>query len=300
MIRKLLIALLVLIVLAAGLFFWGVAKFRSEPIATLESMSRITLRAYGADRHEISTSAGKLVYFTVGSGPTVVLVHGANDQAGLWSRTVARLRSDYRFVIPDMPGHGESDPPTGAIPFELLLEGLDAVVDAESGGQPVAIAGNSLGGWLAQIYTLEHPERVRALVLENSGGLSVPDYSGPSLMPTNREEARAAFRATIVRSGSIPDYVVDDFVRRAPNSQVARMAAEPFDRWLLDDRLAELSLPVTLIWGEKDGVLPLDYAQRLAAAIPGAELRTIPDCGHIPHNECPDEFARELSGALGR
>ncbi|MCA1734416.1 MAG: alpha/beta fold hydrolase, partial [Acidobacteria bacterium] len=74
----------------------------------------------------------------------------------------------------------------------------------------------------------------------------------------------------------------------------------PFDRWLLDDRLAELSLPVTLIWGEKDGILPLDYAQRLAAAIPGAELRTIPDCGHIPHNECPEEFARELSGALGQ
>ena len=53
MIRKLLIALLLLIVVAAGLFFWGVMKFRSEPIATLESMSRLTLRAYGADRHEI-------------------------------------------------------------------------------------------------------------------------------------------------------------------------------------------------------------------------------------------------------
>jgi pimeloyl-ACP methyl ester carboxylesterase len=300
MIRKLLIALLVLIVVAAGLFFWGVMRFRSEPIATLESMSRITLRAYGAERHEIPTSAGKLVYFTVGSGPTVVLVHGANDQAGLWSRTVARLSKEYRFVIPDLPGHGQSDPSAGPIPFELLLEGLEAVIAAESGAQPVAIAGNSLGGWLAQIYTLENPDRVRALVLENSGGLSLPDYSGPSLLPRNREEARAAFRATIARSGGIPDYVVDDFVRRAPNSQVARMAAEPFDRWLLDDRLGELSLPVTLIWGEKDGVLPIDYARRLAAAIPGAELRTIPECGHIPHHECPEEFARELSGALDR
>lgn len=300
MLRKILIAVLVLIVLAVGVFLWGVVKFRAEPIATLETMSRLALRSYGADRHELRTSHGRVVYFTAGSGPTVVLVHGANDQAGLWSRTVARLRDNYRFVIIDLPGHGESDPETGPITFEMLIAGLDAVVQKESGGSPVTMVGNSLGGWLAMIYTLDRPGIVDHLVLENSGGLSAPEYSGPTLLPTTLEEGRAAFRATIARSRPIPDYVVEDFVRRAPESQIARMAGQPFESWVIDDRISDLKVPVTLIWGEKDGVLPLEYARRLEAAIPDATLQTIPDCGHIPHNECPEEFAAELAGALSR
>lgn len=298
MLRKILIGVVVLILAVAAAFIWFIARFRSQPMATLETMSRVSLRFYGADRHEIDGPGGRLVYFTAGEGPTVVLIHGVGDQAGLWGRTVARLKDDYRFVILDLPGHGESAPSTGPLDFPMMLEAIDRVAKVESGGERVALAGNSLGGWLAALYATEHPERVRALVLENAGGLSW-QYTGPSLLPKTRAEARELFNATIVRT-PIPDYIVDDFVRRVPASPAARMAGADFGRWLLDARLASLSMPVSLIWGESDKVTPLDYARKMQGAIPGSTLKTIPRCGHIPHNECPDEFAAALREALAR
>lgn len=276
---------------------WGLISFRSHPIASLEKMSRLSLRLGGGEKHSIDTPSGTLVYWTVGKGPTVFLIHGANDQAGLWSKSVARLKDSYRFVMPDMPGHGESDPATGPIRFEMMLSAIEALKAKESPDAPVAMVGNSLGGWVAMLYALDHPGDVGRLVLENSGGITV-DYKGPSLLPTNREEARAAFDATLGRETPIPDFIVDDFVRRVPTSQIARMADENFGAYVVDDRLGELSIPTTLIWGEADEVADLEVARRLQSMIQGSQLRTIVGCGHIPHNECPDDFAKLLDEAL--
>jgi pimeloyl-ACP methyl ester carboxylesterase len=287
----------ILCAIAFAIVAWGIVSFRSHPIASLEKMSRLSLRLGGGEKHEIEVPTGRLVYWTVGKGPTVFLIHGANDQAGLWSKSVARLKDSYRFVMPDMPGHGESDPATGPITFEMLLDALEALKAKESPGEPVVVVGNSLGGWVAMLYALEHPGDVRQLILENSGGITV-DYKGPALVPTTREEARAAFDATLARETPIPDFILDDFVRRAPTSQIARMLGQNFEAYVVDDRLGELAVPTTLIWGEDDQVADLDVARRLQSMIAGSELRTIVRCGHIPHNECPDDFAKLLDEAL--
>jgi 2-hydroxy-6-oxonona-2,4-dienedioate hydrolase len=287
----------ILCAVAVAVVAWGIVSFRREPIASLEKMSRLSLRLGGAEKHVLDTPGGRLVYWTRGEGPVVFLIHGANDQAGLWSKSVARVGGSHRFVMPDMPGHGESDPATGPIRFEMMLAALEALKAKESPDQPVAMVGNSLGGWIALLYALDHPGDVRQIVLENSGGISV-DYQGPSLLPTTREEARAAVEATVARAAAVPEFILDDFVRRAPTSQIARMADEDFASRVVDDRLGEISVPTTLIWGEEDKVAPVEYAKRMQAMIPGAELRTIVRCGHVPHNECPDEFAKLLSEAL--
>jgi pimeloyl-ACP methyl ester carboxylesterase len=199
--------------------------------------------------------------------------------------------------MPDMPGHGESEPASGPIRFEMMLDAIEALKAKESPDAPVAIVGNSLGGWVAMIYTLEHPGDVRQLILENAGGISV-DYKGPSFLPASREEARAIIDATLARETPVPDFILDDLVRRAPTSQIARMADENFASYLLDERLGEIGVPTTLIWGEEDEVTDLELAGRMQSLIPEAELRTIVRCGHIPHNECPDDFAKLLDEAL--
>lgn len=282
-----------------GLVAWGIVSFRSHPIASLEKMSRLSLRLGGGERNEVEAPSGRLVYWTVGKGPTVFLIHGANDQAGLWSKSVARLKDSYRFVMPDMPGHGESDPATGPITFAMMLDGLEALKAKESPEEPVVLVGNSLGGWVAMLYALDHAADVRQLILENSGGITV-DYKGPPMLPTTREEARATFDAILARETPIPDFILDDFVRRTPTSQIARMAGEDFAAYVVDDRLGDLAIPTTLIWGEEDEVADLELARRLQSMIEGSELHTIVRCGHIPHNECPDDFAKLLDAALSK
>lgn len=275
---------------------WLFISFRRSPIEMFEKMGRLHLKMTGGEKHQVEAPSGTLVYWTVGEGPTVFLIHGANDQAGRWSKSVALLKGSYRFVIPDMPGHGESDPATGAIRMEMLVEAVGALKAKESPDQPVVLVGNSLGGWVSMLYTLDHPDDVRQLVLEDSGGISV-DYDGPSLLPTTREEARAAFEATIVRT-PVPDFIVDDFLEYAPTSPVARMMDEKFEDYVVDDRLAELNVPTTLIWGEGDKLADLEYAGRLKSMIAGAELHTIARCGHVPHNECATEFSALLDDSL--
>lgn len=297
MLKRLLITAAILGAALFAIVAWMVVSFRREPIASLEKMSRLSLRLGGAEKHAIDTPNGRLVYWTRGEGPVVFLVHGANDQAGLWSKSVARLEGSYRLVMPDMPGHGESDPGEGPIRFEMMLDALEALKEKESPDDPVALVGNSLGGWIALLYALDHPSHVRQIVLENSGGISV-DYKGPSLVPTTREEARAVVEATVARAAAVPDFILDDLVRRAPTSQIARMAGEDVASWVVDDRVGAIAVPTTLIWGEEDKVAPVEYARRVQSMIPGAELRTIARCGHIPHNECPDDFATLLSEAL--
>lgn len=297
--RRIVLAVLILVAAAVAVAFWGAMRFKREPLASLEAMSRFSLRRAGAEARTVTAPTGEVRYFVAGKGSPVVLLHGTNDQAGLWAKTVKPLKGSYLFIVPDLPGHGESAPESGPLDLGMMLAAVEAVVDREANQGPVTIVGNSMGGWIALLYAEAHPERVRALVLENSAGLSAPDYSGPSLLPKTREEARAAFAATFVRT-PIPDSILDDFVRRAPTSPAARMSPAGFVPYLLDGRLGSIRVPVTLVWGENDGILPLDYANRLKEALPEADLRTIPNCGHVPHGECSEEFVAILREALAR
>lgn len=295
--RRIALAILIIVIAVAAVIVYGALRFKREPLATLEAWSRFSLKRAGAEARTLAAPSGELRYFVAGVGRPVLLLHGVNDQAGLWAKTIKPLRGRYRFIVPDLPGHGESAPVTGELDLGMMLAAVEALADREAKDQPLTIVGNSMGGWLALLYAEKHPERVRELVLENAGGLSAPDYSGPTILPKNRAEARAAFNATFART-PIPDAIVDDFVRRAPRSPAARMRAESFRPFLLDDRLGAIRVPVTLVWGENDGVLPLDYANRMKNAIPGAQLRTIPRCGHVPHGECSEEFVAILREIL--
>lgn len=269
------------------------------PIELLREMSRSALAATGAVKQEIEAPSGRLVYWTAGSGPTVVLLHGTNDQAGLWWQVVRDLSKRYRFVIPDMPGHGQSDPADGPLDLGMMLEAVETLAKQESPEEPFVLVGNSMGGWVALLYALDHPERLSRLVLESAGGISLdPDFEPPALVPRTREEARIAFDAAIGPDGLVPDSVLDDFVRRAPSSEAARMLEAGYEAYILDDRIGDVRVPTTLIWGDADGVLPLSFGRRMEEMIPGSVLHAIPGCGHITHNECAKAFVAFLEESL--
>jgi pimeloyl-ACP methyl ester carboxylesterase len=288
---------IVALVVAAAVLFWR------YPIAAIEAQERWTLRRAGFERVEAAAPRGPVTYFRAGAGPPLMLIHGANDQAGTWAKVAPGLTAHRRVILPDLPGHGDSAPPDGPLEVGDLVAGLDAVLRAESAGGPVAIAGNSLGGFLGLVLATRHPGRVSQVVLVNGAALRERHPEAAALLlPKTRDDARRAF-AAIVSTSTPPvrAFVLDDLVRRAPGSPLSRLMAAPessLHRYALEGRLATLGVPVSLVWGEEDRVLTLDYARRIVAAIPGSRLTTLPRCGHLPQRECPGPFGAALDAAL--
>lgn len=253
-------------------------------------VTRAALAAAGFVR----CTLGGAVYWSSRRGdpanPAWVFLHGVNDQAGTWFTVAPALARERHVVLIDLPGHGESEPQQGPLTLETMLASLEAVVDHELAGTSFVLTGNSLGGWIAALYAITHPERVRHLVLEASGGLSLP-FASP-VTATSEEEARLVLRAVHGPSYTPPAWLVTSLIQRSSDSPMQRITG--IEAHFLDRRLGEIRSPVTLLWGDEDGVLPLEYANVLRDGIPGARLEVIRGAAHIPHLQKSEEVLRCL------
>lgn len=274
------------VLLAVTLMVFGT---QADPIETYTQLSRKALDRAGLTK--VADENGS-VYWTGGAqdAPALVLLHGVNDQAGTWAGVAPSLAKDYRLIVPDLAGHGESEPKDGVITYALVLERLHSILEKEAKGK-VILAGNSMGGWIATLYALDHPDKVARLVLEDSSGMAWP-ITVP-LFPKDREEAKAMMRAVNGPEDKTSDAVLDAFLARK-DLPMSRFMMPDIVQHLLDTRLPKLAVPVTLIWGRDDGVLPLAYAEALQKAIAGSELRIIDGAAHIPHRQQPEKFVRCL------
>lgn len=269
----------------------AVIMILANPIDAWVQFSRQQLANAGLRKCVTDSGA---VYWTGGGTKekeTLILLHGVNDQAGTWYPVVPMLTRDYRLIIPDLAGHGESEPKRGPITYARTLEQLDEIVQLESTGK-VTLAGNSLGGWIAMLYAAGHPDRVARLVLEDASGMAWQLGSVP-LFPKNRDEAAAMMRAVNGPDDKTADEVLDAFLARK-DAPLSRFAMADAIAHLVDSRLGSLTMPVTLIWGRDDGILPLAYAEALSRRIEGAKLHVIDGAAHIPHRQQPEAFVKCL------
>ena len=258
-------------------------------VQTFIAATRGALVAAGLERRELDGN----VYFVgrAEARPTLVLIHGANDQAGTWA-SVVPLLSEYRLIVPDLAGHGESAPHSGPIPIPVIVDQLHAIIENEcrtSFSPSLSLAGNSMGAWIALLYTLKHPDRVERLILEAGGGLARP--LAVPLTATNRDEAMVILRAVHGPNAVLPDWAVDALIARATNAPMLRLTEPEF----LDARLGEVKMPTTLIWGEHDGVIPRSYMEAVRDGIAGARLEIIEGAAHIPHAQQPARFVSCLT-----
>lgn len=267
------------------------------PATTAPAQTRSALIAAGLRPNTIEGPRGSLRFYEGGQGKTVVLLHGSGSQAGDWHGVVPALQRRYHLLVLDLPGHGESGPAEGALPVGDLADAVGALVDARSAGQPVTLIGNSLGGWVSLLYAWRHPERVERVIGISSSGIFAP-LKVP-ISPKDREQARqlvAAIRGPYLSGPS--DEELDELVRRIAAGPAPRLVAGLRAEDFLETKAAEIRVPVELVWGEEDGVLPLDYGRRLASLLPRARLHPLPRCGHMPQVHCPRELARLLLDLL--
>jgi len=295
-----LVIVAIAIVFVVALVFASVIFFR-YPMAVFNWQNRYALKTAGFAEESIVSPVGKQTIWEKGSGPILILLHGAGDHAGSWSKVAPQLVGHYHVIIPDLAGHGASDPATGPLTIDTIMRGLDAVVSSKAPSGNVTIVGNSLGAWLAFLYAEDNPNKIERIVAIDGGPIrgERPDLVP---LPTNREQAAKLFDA-ILDPGSPhpPGFVLDDIVRVSHDGPIGRMAsvgAEEMSKHLLDGKLAAFTTPVDLIWGESDRFIPLSYAQRMNAELPSVRLTTLPRCGHVPQQECPKALEKALNNAL--
>ena len=292
---KFIVTILIILLVA----FSATASYvKKHPLEAFVKMTRRGLARAGMVRKTIDVDGNRVVYFAGGKGErTIVLVHGVNDQAGTWVSVIPALMKDSRVIAIDLPGHGESAPAAGPLPMVLLVKALQTVIDHESAEKPVVLVGNSMGGWVSMLYAADHPTRVSRLVLEDASGMSW-DLSHVPLFPKNREEALKLLRLVHGPDTPIADYLIDAVLKDAATMPQARVLQAGVIFAVVDTRLKDITMPVTIIWGANDGLLPIAYAEALQKHLPGSTLHVIDKAAHIPHRQAPAEFTRLLREAL--
>jgi pimeloyl-ACP methyl ester carboxylesterase len=255
-------------------------------------------------------------------GPVLVLVHGSNASLHTWEPWVGELGDTYRIISMDLPGHGL----TGRVPGDdYTREGMTSFVHELMDTLHVerfAIAGNSMGGGVAALYTLEHPERVSALILVDAAGIPVKrdDDDVPlafkiARMPVISQAMRYVLPRSLVEEGVRKVFVdqskvTEEMIARyfdlslhEGNRDATRMRFASYasrDEETFAARLGEIEVPVLVMWGDKDGLIPVSAAYAFKERIPQAELAIFENAGHVPMEEVPGESAAAVRAFLSK
>jgi pimeloyl-ACP methyl ester carboxylesterase len=261
-------------------------------------------------------------YLAAGEGPPLVLLHGAGDNSLDWRWVLPALARDHRVYAPDLPGSPDSARPAADYSPAFFERFVAAFVEALGIGRATFV-GNSLGGLIALRLALSEPDRVRALVLVDGAGLgsainplftsvNIP-LLGEAAMPFWRTPVgayqRAWGRTALLFAhppGSVPRQWLAEQCRLAQSPgyleahlSVLRTIVSPLgQREVLVDRLPSLKVPTLVVWGERDRVFPESQARGAVGRLRDGSLAIIPDCGHMPHVECPDRFVGAVDGFL--
>jgi pimeloyl-ACP methyl ester carboxylesterase len=232
-----------------------------------------------------------------GRGPAILLSHGFSATSEMWNGQVAEFEADHRVITWDLRGHGQSDSPEQPADYSrsAAVGDMRAILDACRIERAV-IGGLSLGGYLSLAFTLAHPERVRALMLFDTG----PGYKNPKARAAwNRgaEQMARAFETRGLSALSDSEEVRVSTHRSAAGlARAARGTLAQFDSTVADS-LGSIRVPTLVLAGERDEpfLAATDY---MAAKIPNATKVLIPGAGHAANIEQPQAFNRAVRAFL--
>ena len=270
-------------------------------------------------QHELSdlTIHGhRRAFVKTGSGPVLLLLHGLGCDHTTWSPVIDTLARRYTVIAPDLLGHGRSDKPRADYSVGGYANGMRDLLTV-LGIDKVTVAGHSFGGGVAMQFAYQFPERTERLVLVASGGLgpqvspliravSTPGFHpamGLLTMPGVRHAAGIGLRglsrlpSTWTRDLDEVAEIYESFRDPAARHAIRHVVKAVVD-WrgqivsMADRAYLTQEMPMAVVWGEHDRVIPLSHAEKAAQLAPGARVRVIPNAGHFPHKDHPQRFAR--------
>jgi pimeloyl-ACP methyl ester carboxylesterase len=260
-------------------------------------------------------------FIEAGSGPVLLLVHGMAGTCANWESVIEPLALSHTVVAPDFPGHGSSAPGGGDYSLGALASGLRDLM-LTLGHERATLVGHSLGGGVAMQFTYQFPEMVERLALVSSGGL------GPDVSPILRAAALPGADLFIAATAGVGQRIglaigrVFGAIGMRPNADLAEVTrgygtlSDPDRRKAFlstlrsvvgteGQRVAALdklylaeTLPLLIVWGESDPIIPVDHGREAHAQLPSSRLEIFEDTGHVPMLERPGRFVAVLERFL--
>jgi 2-hydroxymuconate-semialdehyde hydrolase len=266
------------------------------------------LAFYGLNVEHGFIDAGgvRTFYLSAGSGPPLVMLHGAGGGGVLWAPVVDSLRRHFRIIIPDVVGYGESDKPSGAYDRLFFAAWLRGFMDAME-LKKASLVGNSQGGAIAVQFAMDNPARAAHLVLVCSAGLHPLRALGwPAMVDMIRAQLfmskKSLLRLVHHLVFDISRFPLDSAVRyleavtAMPGGKFAFLkgrgrAVRPFKRM----ELARVNCPTLILWGAEDRVIRPAATAISAPAIAGATVKIMTGVGHTPFIDRPTVFTQHLA-----
>ena len=241
---------------------------------------------------------GKFDYLEVGEGETLMLCHGLFGALSNFSDLIEKFRHTHKVVVPILP----------LFDLDILhttVSGLEKHIAAfieHKNYTNIHLLGNSLGGHVALVYILKHPERVKSLTLTGSSGL-FENAMGDSYPKRGdyeyiKNKTAQTFYDPAVATPELVDEVFEITKNRIKVIKIIALAKSAI-RHNLGEELNQIQQPTLLIWGKNDIVTPPFVAEEFKKLIPNSQLHFIDKCGHAPMMEVPAEFNTILEKFLG-
>jgi len=260
-------------------------------------------------------------FIEAGSGPVLLLIHGMAGTCANWESVIEPLAIHHTVIAPDFPGHGSSAPGAGDYSLGSLASALRDLM-LTLGHERATLVGHSLGGGVAMQFTYQFPEMVERLVLVSSGGL------GPDVSPILRAAALPGAEMFISATAGVGSRIGSaigrglGFIGLRPNADVAEVTrgyatlTDPDRRkafvatlrsvvgmegqrvGALDKLYLAEALPLLIVWGDRDPIIPVEHAREAHAQLPSSQLEIFEETGHVPQMERPGRFIAVLERFL--
>jgi pimeloyl-ACP methyl ester carboxylesterase len=267
---------------------------------------------------EATIHGHRVAYRLAGDGPPIILMHGITSSSANWQRVAPLLARNHTVLAPDLIGHGQSAKPRGDYSMGAFASGVrDLAVALEIG--PATVVGHSLGGGVAMQFSYQFPERTDRLALVGSGGLGrrvhrllraatlpgsefvLPLLAGGRVLAGGRAIGRALDRVGLQLGTDAMEIARGHASLGDPESREAFVQAlrASIDvggqRVSATDRLyLATQLPLLIVWGEQDRVIPVAHGRRAHDLVPSSRLEVFERAGHFPHLDEPVRFAELL------
>lgn len=264
----------------------------------------------------VTVHGHRRAYVRTGSGPVVLLLHGLGCDHTTWAPVMESLARTHTVIAPDLLGHGSSDKPRADYSVGGYANGMRDLLTV-LGVDSATVVGHSFGGGVAMQFAYQYPERTERLVLVGSGGLG-PDVSpairaittpgfhqvmgllsAPGLRHVTTATLRLLARSRMPQArdlGEVAD-IYDSFKDPRTRAAIRHVVRAVVD-WrgqivTMSDRayLTE-AMPMCVIWGADDMVIPVSHASNASALAPSARIEVVPNAGHFPHRDHPERFVK--------
>jgi pyruvate dehydrogenase E2 component (dihydrolipoamide acetyltransferase) len=261
--------------------------------------------AGGPEPQTVEIGGKNLQYLEVGEGPPLILLHGFGGDINIWIFNQEALSEAGRTVYAlDLPGHGGSSKDVGEGDLDSLVEVLRGFMD-EMGIEKAHLVGHSMGGAVAGSLALGHPDRVASVVLIASAGLGEEingDYIEGFIAANRRKEMKRVLGLLFSDPDLVTRQLVNDELRFKRMDGVDEALRALADHMFPDGSqadvfdLSDLEVPVLVIWGQDDRIIPVSQAENLPESV---RIETLEETGHMPQMESAGRTNRLIEGFVG-